>query len=191
MKNILLIIICCISLSSCSRVLSPPYTKVESMMQLKPGMTIEQTNQALGIPPYDIYHMQKDGTTVLMYHYKRQQRSVISTDAGNIKSLTSGKSIFTDPSVLLVIFDQTQQLQSFFSAEGKINSPYLLKQEELLKRFPDMENKDLRKNTMLITPITQEKSNTTTVNTNKKVRKYGVWVGAVVAAYLIVTTLLN
>jgi len=72
--------------SSCDtmKYVSPPYTTVDKIIEVKGGMNIDQVNSALGIKPYDVYVIQEDGGSVLIYNYLRKNRKF----EANMKMLT-------------------------------------------------------------------------------------------------------
>ena len=74
-----LFIICCLALSSCSisRYTAPPFTNVEKILRLKPGMTTEEVSGILRIPPYDMVHLYESGSMVLSYNYRVKDRNMV------------------------------------------------------------------------------------------------------------------
>ncbi len=61
-------------LSSCTTttplLFQQPYTTVEQIMSLKPGMSISEVNRTLDISPIEMLEMNNEGKTVLKYRYK-------------------------------------------------------------------------------------------------------------------------
>jgi hypothetical protein len=60
--------------SSCAKRIAPPYSTVEKVVKVTPGMSASDVSSTLGIPPFDVYHMAGDGSTVLVYYYKLKER---------------------------------------------------------------------------------------------------------------------
>lgn len=128
-----LLYLCCIvsiSLASCSRWIAPPYTSVSEISNVKKGMTREQVNQTLGIEAYDIYTMQEDGTTILMYNYRLKERSMkLSGDLGMATktqaSQKAGTEIYGSPSLLFVLF-QDDKVSSLITSRGREDAEHLL-----------------------------------------------------------------
>src|SRR4051812_43170877 len=61
-------------LSSCATRIAVPYSTVEKLVKIAPGMAASDVSTTLGIPPYDVFHMSGDGSTVLVYNYKLKKR---------------------------------------------------------------------------------------------------------------------
>jgi hypothetical protein len=55
-----------------------PFTNVEKIISLNKGETISEVNSKLGINPYNVLHLSEDGSMVLIYHYRTQQRKLES-----------------------------------------------------------------------------------------------------------------
>jgi hypothetical protein len=55
----------------------PPYSTVEQVLALQPGMTKEEVSKVLDIPPYDLKTMNDSGTTILIYKYRVTNRKTL------------------------------------------------------------------------------------------------------------------
>ena len=127
--------------SSCSVLTSPKYTKVEKIIKLEEGMTITEVTTTLGLDPYDVLHIQKDGTTLLLYYYKHKERDIGKFQKDNEASLTQGRKIrYVKPSRLYVLFDDDQKLQSVYSEAGLQNSPFIVRTDQILHRINSVSN---------------------------------------------------
>lgn len=73
LKNILLALLAS-ALFSCSYNIAPPFTSVDKITNLKPGMTISQVNQTLGNNPYNILYGDQAGEQIITYRYRRADR---------------------------------------------------------------------------------------------------------------------
>lgn len=70
-----LIVLSAAFLASCSAYfVAPPYTSVDKIISLKAGMTIQQANAVLGITPYDVFHIQDEGSSIVTYKYRIADR---------------------------------------------------------------------------------------------------------------------
>ena len=80
MKKILFITATLGFLASCSVYVSPPFTDVEKISQLKKDMPANKVSAVLGIPPYDIYYMDETDGYILSYNYRvKNKRLKIET----------------------------------------------------------------------------------------------------------------
>lgn len=147
MKNFLFVCTAAILLSSCyTKRIAPPYTKVESIIKINPGMTASEVSSTLGIPPFDIYHMSGDGSTVHMYYYKVKERrnkecfiiigidKIFSADAFYAKeqNLTVGSSYYTKEERLYVLF-KNGKVSSLVTDAGRDDSEDLLVQNNTIQ----------------------------------------------------------
>src|SRR5882672_515052 len=59
-------------------VVRPPYSKVEKVFTLQPGMTKEDVSKILDIPPYDLKSLDdSSGQIVLIYKYRVTDRKTL------------------------------------------------------------------------------------------------------------------
>lgn len=70
MKKLLITAVTSGFLASCSVYISPPFTDVEKISQLKKDMPASKVSAVLGIPPYDIFYMDETDGYVLCYNYR-------------------------------------------------------------------------------------------------------------------------
>ncbi|HAW51548.1 MAG TPA: hypothetical protein DCX54_04345 [Flavobacteriales bacterium] len=74
MKKLLFITTILVVFASCNKWVAPPFTNVSELSKVRKGMTMTKVNEVLGIQPYDIYTVQDDGGTVLVYNYRVKER---------------------------------------------------------------------------------------------------------------------
>ncbi len=90
------------------------------MSKLEGGMTVEQINSTLGIAPYDVYHLQEDGGTLLTYQYRKQYRKTNVGQEAQMhdqESQTSGRVWYKDPTRMYV-FLKNNQMQALVTEAG-------------------------------------------------------------------------
>ena len=79
-KNIILSLLFATSLFSCNMAkfynYALPFTNVEKIISLNKGESVNEVNSKLGIQPYNVLHLSEDGSMVLTYHYRTQQRKL-------------------------------------------------------------------------------------------------------------------
>ncbi|SFT87896.1 hypothetical protein SAMN05216474_2862 [Lishizhenia tianjinensis] len=118
----------CASVSYKTSKVLPYYTEPAKIVKLQNGMTLTQINSVLGIEPYDVYHMQDDGSTVLVYKYRLKERKIevtTSDDLTNQASQTSGTVYFTEEYKVYILL-QDGKLQSLITDAGRKDSKYIL-----------------------------------------------------------------
>jgi hypothetical protein len=111
--------------------IAPPYTNVERILNVQPGMTISDVNLTLGIDPYDVYYIYSDGSFILVYNYRLKYRmmdeSTIDKETiRNERSQTVGEPIYRDYSSRLYVKFKDNIVQSLITDAGKENAEYIL-----------------------------------------------------------------
>jgi hypothetical protein len=122
--------------AGCMKRLAPPYSTVEKIVRINPGMTASDVSSTLGIPPYDVYHMAGDGSSVMSYWYKIKERK--NTGCGLLENmgladpfyskeenLAVGASYFTTEHRVYVLY-QNGKVSSLVTDAGRENSEDLL-----------------------------------------------------------------
>jgi hypothetical protein len=122
--------------SSCAKRIAVPYSTVEKIVKVTPGMSASDVSSTLGIPPYDVYHMAGDGSTVLIFNYKLKQRK--NTGCGLLENmgladpfyskeenLATGSSYYTKESKLYILL-QSGKVTSLVTDAGREDSEDLL-----------------------------------------------------------------
>lgn len=154
MKKLLLIsAISALIFSACTYWIVPPYTSVEKIAKIQPGMTIDQVNSTLGIPPYDIYHIQSDGSSVLTYNYRNLKRKMIlpvnAKKAAEVKASesaqTNGAAYYDDKAQIIYVLFENMKVKSMISTEGLSSSEYILVKDNNLKVISKKEYNSIRK----------------------------------------------
>lgn len=130
MKRLILFATALFYLSSCSNIwIAPPYTSSEKIIGLKTSMSISGVNNQLGIPPFDVYHLKEDGSSVLVYNYRLKNRKVnVTSDQKmhNEESQTSGKEWYSKESYLLYVLFKDGKMQSAVTDVGRKDSEALM-----------------------------------------------------------------
>jgi hypothetical protein len=122
--------------TSCAKRIAAPYSTVEKIVKVTPGMSAADVSSTLGIPPYDVYHMAGDGSTVLVYYYKLKQRK--NTGCGILEkwgfddpfyskeeNLSVGSSYYVQESKLWVLL-QNGKVTSLLTEAGREDSEDLI-----------------------------------------------------------------
>ncbi|MFH0892838.1 MAG: hypothetical protein V2A54_00245 [Bacteroidota bacterium] len=121
-------------ITSCGKWIAPPYTNVSKIITVKNGMGIEQVNAALGIEPYDVYHIQEDGSSVLVYNYRLKDRRMTVPIFYNAKerairgdesSQTQGNVWYGSAARLYVLL-KDGKVKSMVTDAGREDAQYLL-----------------------------------------------------------------
>ena len=129
--------------SACMKRLAPPYSTVEKIVRINPGMTSSDVAAVLGIPPYDVYHMAGDGSSVQTYWYKLKERK--NTGCGTFEkmgladpfyskeeNLAVGASYYTSAHKLYVLY-QNGKVSSLVTDAGREDSEDLLVQNNTIQ----------------------------------------------------------
>lgn len=135
MKNkhtLILLIFGTIIISSCSRYIAPPFSDVMKIAQVKPGMKFKQVVDILGVEPYDIYHVQETGASLVCFNYRLKKRIIKSAtlnqdeferETTNESSQTAGDLYYDKKyKVLHVLFNKNGELSSYITSDGVENS---------------------------------------------------------------------
>lgn len=140
-------------LSSCSYWIAPSYTNVEKITKIKPGMTIDQVNSTLGISPYNIYHIQDDGGSILTYTYRIKNRRMIVPARmkkqmevrASEEAQTTGAPWYDGEEHIIYVLFKDQKVKSLISDEGLKKSEYLLLKDNNLRIITKKEYNSLRR----------------------------------------------
>lgn len=84
----------------------PKYTRVEKVMKLKNGMSLNNVNKTLEIQPYDLVSVDSAGNRTLMYKYRLTDRRTVPLFLKD----TNGKEIRAKFSDLYCTFDKNGYL---------------------------------------------------------------------------------
>ena len=118
-------------ITSCAKMVAPPYSTVEKIVKVNNGMTSSEVSSTLGIPPFDVYHMAGDGSTIHVYWYKVKERknkgcSLLMRDFySKEENLTVGNAHYTKEQRVYVLF-QNGKVTSLVTDAGLENSVDLL-----------------------------------------------------------------
>ena len=128
MKKLLIVTAAIGFLASCSVYISPPFTDVEKIQQLKKDMPANKVSAVLGIPPYDIYYMDESDGYVLTYNYrvknKRLKIETLNRDeferkTRNDDSQTSGVMWYDKKHKTLYCLIKEGKLVSYLTTSGE------------------------------------------------------------------------
>ena len=112
--------------------IAPKYTSVEKILNLKIGMNVETATRTLGIQPYDIYTMQKDGITIIVYNYRIKERRLLLPISDKYeatkdeKSQKAGKTWYQNKSHKLYVVLKKQKMVSLLTDAGRKDGEPLL-----------------------------------------------------------------
>jgi hypothetical protein len=156
MKKILIISLIAIVYSSCTYFIAPPYTNVSELIKVRKGMTMNKVNEVLGINPYDIYTVQDDGGTILVYNYRIKERKMAVN--GNFAKITKsergqkeGIEFYGEPSRVYILFEE-DKVAAMITDHGREdaellmitnNNLQLIAQEDLVSLSYNNSNQDL------------------------------------------------
>lgn len=133
--------------SSCSTIskIMPYYTEPGKLAMLKTGMDIEEINKTLGVEPYNIYHIQEDGSSVLVYTYRIKMRKAkyssgqIANDAHHSESSqTEGQPYYDQENKAYVLLSDGK-LKSLITDKGLKESRAIVIKNNLLKLIGEEE----------------------------------------------------
>lgn len=131
MKNLIYLFALSAILVSCRSQVAPPYTRVENIVRINPGMTASEVSSILGIPPFDLYNMAGDGSTIHQYYYKVKERknkgcSLFMNDFySKEQNLTVGNSFYSKEQALFVLY-QNGKVASLVTSSGRDDAADLL-----------------------------------------------------------------
>lgn len=164
-----------ISFQSCTTYKSywvaPEFTNVSKISQLRAGMSTDEINKTLGTQPYDIYHIQQDGSSVIVYNYRiKERRMTVPTDPvqrertirNDEKSQTEGEPWYQEDHNRVFVLMKDNKMKSLITDNGYENSQYLLLQHNTIQLISknDLTNVNNNKNESTTS------STTTTTTTN-------------------------
>lgn len=141
MKKItpLLVLAFAFCLTSCaiSKYEAPPFTDLDKIMSLKPGMTLADANEALKLKPYDIIYSHDKGKMILIYNYRVKDRRMV------LPTKTAGQVIHTEKAQREGETWYNKSYKEVYALfyEGKLKSVY---GEEALSIAPNLDYIDVR-----------------------------------------------
>ncbi len=115
---------------------SAPFTDVDKIMMLKPGMTVEQVRSTLGIDPHNIYHLSEENSLLLSFSYRLKERRMkietLNTDeiarrTTDEASQTEGEVRYNkrNPKVAFVLFKE-EKMVSIITTDGNNESERIM-----------------------------------------------------------------
>lgn len=154
MKKILLLsFLASLLLNSCTYWIVPQYTSVEKITKIQPGMTMDQVKATLGIPPYEVYHVQSDGSSVLVYNYRQLDRKMVlpsnAKKAADLKATeaaqTNGSAHFKDKAQKIYVLFDKMKVKSMITTEGLNSSEFVLVKNNNLSVISKKEYNSIKK----------------------------------------------
>ncbi|MEQ8325111.1 MAG: hypothetical protein RIC15_06190 [Vicingaceae bacterium] len=134
MRKILLLAFIAASFTACNYFIAPPYTSVNELIKVRKGMTITKVNEVLGIQPYDLYNVQDDGGTILVYNYRikdrkmkvpgmsyKQREKVIKSERGQ----KEGIEWYAEASRVYILFED-DKVASLITDHGREDAEWLM-----------------------------------------------------------------
>ncbi len=115
-------------LSSCNSWIGAPYTSPLKIIEVEKDMSIKEVNNALGVPAYNVLHLNSKGSTLLSYKYRKQfRRKIVYSDEQmhNEESQKSGSVWYKNPSNLYVFF-HNDKMRSLVTDAGFNDSEALM-----------------------------------------------------------------
>jgi len=116
--------------ASCTSFIAPAYTSVDELIKVRKGMSMEKVNGVLGIEPFDIYSIQDDGGTVLVYNYRLKDRRV--KVSGNVLEFAkteaaqkSGQAWYGEPSRAYILFED-DKMTGLITDNGRADAEVLM-----------------------------------------------------------------
>ncbi len=132
--NLLILLVLILS-SSCGKWIAPPYTNVDKILQIQPGMELQEVNIILEIEPYDVY-IRRDNDFIVIYNYRvkdrRMKLSGPTKHTTDETSQTAGTDWYGDSYYCYVYF-QDNKVKSILTDEGlKKSEDILIKNNNIL-----------------------------------------------------------
>lgn len=128
LQTILFMLFAVVLLNACSSsyFIAPPYTSVDKIINVKAGMTMQQANAVLGITPYDVFHIQDDGSSIVTYKYRiadRRQKFTgtqqkIERDKHSEISQTGGETWYQKEDHTLFVLMRDGKVRSMLTDNG-------------------------------------------------------------------------
>ena len=123
----------------------PYYTEASKLAQLKTGMSMKEINEVLEIEPHNLYHIQEDGSSVLVYYYRLKERktSYKAKDykknvPHSLEGQRDGKVFYTEEHQAFVLL-KDGKLQSLITDKGRENSQAIVVANNLIKLISEEE----------------------------------------------------
>jgi len=122
--------------SSCkSYWVAPAFTSVDKLVSVRPGMNVNEVNKTLGIEPYNVYNMQEDGNSIVLYNYRTKSRKVIVSQdpklrenyiRGEESSQTEGTTWYNPEWQVAYVIFNNGKVKSILTDQGRADGEYLL-----------------------------------------------------------------
>lgn len=114
--------------TSCGKWIAPPYTNVDKILRIAPGMELQEVNLILEIEPYDVY-IRRDNNFIVVYNYRvkdrRMKLSGHTKSTSDEASQTAGTDWYGDSYYCYVYF-QDNKVKSILTDAGLKSSEDIL-----------------------------------------------------------------
>ncbi|MCH8555031.1 MAG: hypothetical protein LAT76_07730 [Schleiferiaceae bacterium] len=101
---------------------APKFTTMEKLIQLTPGMSLDDVVKTLGTEPYDVYTINHEtNQTVYIWHYKKVQRTENPVILATRSGATSGAEVLCCLEVVYVTLEN-QKFVRLITDAGKQNT---------------------------------------------------------------------
>lgn len=130
----------------------PYYTDPTKISTIQVGDSFDELTSKLGIQPYDIFHVNGEGSTLISYKYRLKLRKVdAEQDLHNQASQTSGTAYFNEEKTAFILM-VNDKVSSVLTTSGIEDSRAILVENNLL-RF--IARQDLVNENMMDTYVTE------------------------------------
>jgi len=109
------------------------FVSVDNILDLRAGMTMDETVSKLGAKPYNVFSAQADGHHIVQYKYRLTKYEVPADETNNygIEKKTSKIFYASGEQDLYILFNGTGKLEYMVTSQGGINEQ-ILRQNNLL-----------------------------------------------------------
>ena len=153
MKKLLIVTAVAGFFASCSVYISPPFTDVEKITQLKKDMPVNKVSAVLGIPPYDVFYMDETDGYIQTFNYrvknKRLKIQTLNRDeferkTRNDDSQTAGLQWYDKKYKVLYCLIKEGKLVSYLTSSGEAKVDDVLTQLNRIEFIEKSNVVDLR-----------------------------------------------
>jgi hypothetical protein len=148
---------------------APEFTSVSKISQLKSGMSTEEINLTLGMQPYDIFHIQQDGSSIIVYNYRiKERRMNVPLEPtqrerairNEERSQTDGEVWYQEDYNKVYVLLKDNKMKSLMTDHGYENSQFILLQNNTIQLISKSEMTNINNNK------NESTSTSTTTNTS-------------------------
>ncbi len=141
MKKTFIILFTGLFLTSCSVVMHPKFTNVDSLLNVNRGESINKVIDKIGFMPYDIYVQETTGYKIVTYKYKIKEREIAPESKDFLGSEKSGNEKYVGKlHDVYFVFDVNDKLITFITDNGRDDGHSVLRDDEKIINFKDYMN---------------------------------------------------